>query len=998
MLEKGVILPNLHFERPNRKISFEQIVVPTTVVPWPEGVRRRASVNSFGYGGTNAHVIVEAFVAPCSQSRDDDLRSAHDDGLERPLPQRLFVLTGREQSTIREMRLRYASYIQTVKDTASPSVKFDDLSYTLGQRRSRLDWAEAHVASSFKELGERLSAPEVVTTRSSNKARVGFVFTGQGAQWPRMGLELMEYTAFRDSVEAAGEYLTQKLDCSWIVIEELEKHGDESRVRSSELGQPLCTIVQVAMVDLLGSWNVRPTAVVGHSSGEIAAAYCTGVITKQAAWQIAFHRGRECAKLNVKAPELEGAMLAVGLGAESIRPYLNDLQSGRINVACVNSPNSITISGDAPEVRKLQAMLVADSVFARELPVENAYHSHHMELVEQSYLHSMSGVDIQQSVASSDITMVSSVTGQSMEPSELTPEYWVRNLVSPVLFADAVTAMLRGSKRSFRRSVKAEPAVDFLLELGPHATLQTPLLDIVKAEALEDVKYASMLLRGKNATDSAMTTAGSLYCHGCPVDVTAVNDIRHECRVLVDLPAYPWNRSTKYWGVSRLMQGYLHRAHGHHSLLGARLIGSDALNPAWRHLANLEDNPWIKEHVVHGATLYPGAGFLAMAIEAALQLAEPGREVANVRLENVRVVKALILKEGEGEPEVITRFRQGDIVSDGASSKRWEFEISCAKGPDKHEQRITGQDEFERHATGRITLDYQPERPYLSPLGDLVHEARRGEYAKLADTCVDTMKQDEFYEASKDAGLDYGPDFQGIVTMARGTGSCCWSVQITERSTSLAGVSESKHLIHPATLDAIVHSLFGAMNRGKEFKNAALPVAFDSITISTEIPNSVGASLSGFTVIREAKEREFVADIHVSSGEWTQPLVQITGLRCTEMPSQQGELRSPVARPSPVGTITYRPDIELFDEDGLMSYINDKQKPQSPARSHPVLYSERLRDAVAQVRSFPNGSDDENMSDSVRRWSSLPCSRILGCQFFRWVDTITASQTVYCSP
>lgn len=953
MLEKGVILPNLHFERPNRKISFENIVVPTTAVPWPEGVKRRASVNLFGYGGTNAHVIVEAFVVPCPQSRDDDLRNAQDDGLERPSPQRLFVLTGREQSTVRKMRLRYASYIQTMKDTASPSVKFDDLSYTLGKRRSRLDWAEAHVASDFKELEEKLSAPEVAATRSSNKTRLGFVFTGQGAQWPRMGLELMRYTAFRDSVEAADEYLTQKLDCSWSVIEELEKHGDESRVTSSELGQPLCTIIQVAMVDLLGSWNVRPTAVVGHSSGEIAAAYCTGVMTKQAAWQIAFHRGRECAKLKGKAPELEGSMLAVGLDVESIRPYFNNLQSGRINVACVNSPNSITISGDASEIRKLQAMLVADSVFARELPVENAYHSHHMELVAESYLHSISDVDIQHSVALSDITMVSSVTGQSIEPSELTPEYWVRNLVSPVLFADAVTAMLRGSRRRFRRGAKAEPAVDFLLELGPHATLQTPLSDIVKAQAQEDVKYASMLLRGENAVDSAMTTAGKLYCHGCPVDVTAVNDIRHECRVLVDLPAYPWNRSTKYWGVSRLMQGYLHRTHGYHSLLGARLIGSDALNPAWRHFLNLDDSPWIEEHVVHGAVVYPGAGFLSMAIEAALQLAQPGREIANVRLQNVRVLKALVIKEGEDDPEVITRFRQADSVSDEASSMRWAFEISCAKGHDERDNRATGQDEFERHATGQITLDYQPEHPYLSPLSEQIHDVRRGEYARLADTCVDTMKQDGFYEVSKDVGLAYGHDFQGIATMARGPNSCCWDLRVTERSTSLPGAYESKHLIHPTTLDAIVHSLFGAMNGGKKFQNAALPVAFDSIMISPATLTTSGTKLSGFTVIREAKEREIVADIHVSSEDWSQPLVQIAGLRCTQMPSPESELHDQDARPSPVGTITYRPDIALFDENGLMNYLNERQKPESCAKVHPDLYSERLRNAVAQVRSFP---------------------------------------------
>jgi acyl transferase domain-containing protein len=952
MLEEGVILPNIHFEKPNKKITFEQIVVPTTVVPWPEGVTRRASVNSFGYGGTNAHVIVEAFVAPSQLSRDDDVQSTLSDGIMRPSSQRLFVLTGREQSAVQQMRVKYASYVQRVEDMTSPNAKFDDLAHTLGHRRSRLGWAVAHVASGFRELREKLSAPEAVATRSSNKARIGFVFTGQGAQWPAMGLELMKYTAFLESVQAADEYLSRQLDCSWSVMEELEKRDGDSRIGTSELGQPLCTIIQVAMVDLLRSWKVHPTAVVGHSSGEIAAAYCTGAITKQAAWHIAFQRGRECARLKIQAPQLQGAMLAVGLSPDSIKPYISAFEPGHINVACINSPNSVTISGDAPEVRKLLAILTADKIFARELPVENAYHSHHMELVAQPYLRSISDVTTEEENMSSDVTMLSSVTGRLMKPSELTPEYWVRNLVSPVLFADAVTAMLRGSKQSFRRSTKTKPAVDFLLELGPHATLQTPLLDIVKSVAQEGVKYASMLLRGKNAIDSAMTAAGDLFCHGCPVDVTAVNDIKHECRVLVDLPAYPWNRSNKYSGMSRLVQSYLHRASGHHSLLGTRLIGSDGLNPAWRHFLNLQDNPWIKEHIVHGAMLYPGAGFLAMATEAALQLAEPDREVANVRLEDVRIVKALVIKEGEDDPEVVTRFRLADNISDHTTSRRWAFEISCAKNPGKLEQDATSHDEFEQHATGQVTLDYLPKHPYLNPISELIHETRRDEYTKLLDVCGDTMNQDEFYEASKDAGLAYGPDFQGIASMARGADSCCWSVGITDRSMSLPGGFESKHLIHPTTLDAIVHSLFGAMNKGKTFQSAALPVAFDSIVLSFGMPTNVGTSLSGFTVIKEAKDRELVADIHVASSDWTQPLIQIAGLRCTEMPSQKAELDPLVARPSPVGTVTYRPDIDLFDEDGLMGYINENQERELSAEDRNALYSRKLRSAVAQVRDI----------------------------------------------
>jgi len=948
MLEKGIIVPNIHFDKPNKKISFKQVEVPTTTMAWPAGLKRQASVNSFGYGGTNAHAIVEAFFEPSLQCREDDLLSALDDGSVGSPNRRLFVFTGREPSVVQEVRNRYATYTKRTENTDGPNARFDDLSYTLGSRRSKLDWAASHVASNFSELREKLSNTEVKATRSSKEARVGFVFTGQGAQWPRMGLELMQYTVFRESIEASNRFLSQLPDCHWSVVEELQRHDGDSHIKTPEFSQPLCTIVQMAMVDLLESWQVRPVSVVGHSSGEIAAAYCAGIITKQAAWQIAFHRGRECADLKTKAPELQGAMLAVGLGADGVKPYIDAIPPGHINVACINSPKSVTVSGDASEVRKLLSNLSADNIFARELQVENAYHSHHMKLVAEPYLRSIADVTSESGQVPSGIKMLSSVTGRLAEPSELTPEYWVQNLVSPVQFNDAMITMLRGSGKSFRRQRKAESAVDFLLEIGPHAALRGPLSDILKKELLENVGYASMLLRGSDAVDSAMTASGDLYCRGYPVDVAAVNNFQHEPRVLVDLPAYPWNRSDKYWAASRLTQNFLHRAFPHHGLLGKRMAGSDGLYPAWRHFLSIHENPWIAEHVVHGAILYPGAGFLAMAIEAVLQVAEPGREVTNIRLKDVRITKALVIKEDEDHPEVITRFRRVGSGDNDGWSGCWKFAISCA--------RALG--EPEEHATGQIMLEYRPEEPYLSPASGLVHEARKGEYADLVDAATDMMEQGDFYNASKSAGLAYGPDFQGVIEMVRGTDNCCWSIKVTDRSATIPGGSESKHLIHPTTLDAIIHSLFGAMNRGKQFTSAALPVAFDNVTISPKIPSDAGATLLGFTVTKEVKNREIVADIYVSSGDWEQPLLHMEGLRCTELPSQEVTPAISTPQYAPLGSVKHRPDITLLDERGLMSYITENCQSELSTDSQASLYSERLRNAVAQVSKTLRESTD----------------------------------------
>lgn len=945
MLEKGVILPNIHFDRPNKRIAFERdgIKVPTEVLPWPKNLDRRASINSFGFGGTNAHAIVESFPTPSTSSLDHaaqvDASEIVAVTLNHP---RLFVLSGHEPAAVDKLRQRYLEYINQAKYCDDVDCKLDDLSYTLGCRRSRMDWSVFHVASDFEELGKKLLENTTAVKRAARSPRIGFIFTGQGAQWPRMGVGLMRYGVFQESVQAADRFLSGHCDCGWSVIDELEKAKNESRIASSELAQPICTIIQVAMIDLLRCWNIRPTAVAGHSSGEIAAAYCTGAITRQSAWEIAFHRGRECARLEEVAPDLRGAMLAVGLGVEDVRSYLDAVAPDRVNIACINSPNSTTLSGDAVEIQELLTKLIANGVSARELRVENAYHSHHMKLVADRYLDSIAHVAVQTEVVRSDVALLSSVTGRLTSSSDLDPEYWVRNLVSPVLFSDAVSAMLKGTKKTFRRQQgTAEPAVDVLLEIGPHAALRGPLADILKSEAVESVAYVPMLNRGRDALESATAAAGELWSRGCPVDVTAVNNHPRQPRVLADLPSYPWDRLNKYWATSRVTHDVLRRAFPHHDLLGKRLAGSDALAPAWRHFLRFSESPWAREHVVHGSIVFSGAGFLAMAIEAALQLVEKDRKLANVRMRDVHIFKALVLEqEEEGAQELVTRFHRVDDRSDGTWSGWWKFSISCTKS----------HVEPERHVSGQIMLEYSPAEPSSQPASDVVHQAQKVKYGKLVGSSADRLCRAAFYEASEAAGLAYGSQFQGVVDVARsGDGRCCWRVQLADRK---APASESKHLIHPTTLDAIVHAMFGAMNKGSAFSSAALPIAFDKVVISADMPTDAGTCLSGFAVTDvKGTTREVTADVYVSSDDWARRLLQIEGLRCTELPSPEVVHNDDETQSAPLGSVAWQPDLDLLDNDGLKAYImKSPERDQLGATEGRVAaLSTRLRSAVAQV-------------------------------------------------
>ena len=373
MVEKGFILPNIHFDQPNKRIPFEQyrVRVPIALVPWPREDHRRASVNSFGYGGTNAHAIVDSFERPTVNGLDRGKQPLLHGKLQTTRQPRVFVFSARDEAGLERVRQQYITFTKMKDDGQDDELddELDSLSHTLGSRRSILQWTGAIFASSYKELHTRLAESKLSAVRTIANLRLGFIFTGQGAQWARMGVELLRYPTYRQSFEDAETFLREHLGCDWSPIRELDRHEGDSSIQFAKFSQPICTIVQVALVDLLRQWGVRPVAVVGHSSGEIGAAYCLGALSKQAAWELAYHRGYLSSRLKHQAPELSGSMMAVGLGPESVQPYLNFVTQGKANIACVNSPSSVTMSGDAGAIREMLAKLQADNIFARELKV-----------------------------------------------------------------------------------------------------------------------------------------------------------------------------------------------------------------------------------------------------------------------------------------------------------------------------------------------------------------------------------------------------------------------------------------------------------------------------------------------------------------------------------------------------------------------------------------------------------------------------------------------------
>lgn len=919
MLEKGYILPNIHFDQPNKRIPFSswKIQVPTEVLPWPENRLQRVSVNSFGYGGTNAHVILdntEQFLSRAQISHDEVMSVSSEDAEIGSTQNRMFVFSAPDEAALKRMVVLHGQHLSeaTSVPKEQESLYLDQLSYTLNNRRSQYQWKTYLAASNIRELIDAMSTSSLRALRSPGKSRIAFVFTGQGAQWAQMGLGLMSYPVFHANVREADVYLKEKLDCSWSVIEELSLDASKSRVQLAMISQPLCTVLQIALVELLKSWNIEPTGVIGHSSGEIGAAYCYGALNKEDAWTIAYWRGKICSELHVDAPEVKGSMMAVGLSREAAEKYIQKVTAGKITVACVNSPASVTISGDESGIDELQVQLASDSIFCRKLKVENAYHSHHMELVAQKYLERISHIQPKQP-ASTSVKMASSVTGEIIPHADLGPKYWVKNFVSPVLFSDAAATLMKDTSRRRRRGRTGESAFDLLLEVGPHGALKGPIRQTMQHHEFKDVVYQSVLTRGENDAKSAVTAAGELLLQGVRVNASAVNLLRWKPKPLVDLPSYSWNHSLTFWAESRISKSYQNRRHGRHDLLGAPVPDFNEQDPRWRNFIRLSEQPWVRDHVVHSSILYPGSGTIAMVLEAARMLADPSKKLENIELEDVRITKAIVIPDDQFGLETILQLRQQRSRPNNVWTGRWEWAVySCIENG-----------VLEENSTGLVSIRYQSDNVTPWTTGkEMRSAALREEYLTTKASCTRSIDPKDFYEATQQAGFKYGKSFQGLQEISAGQDRCYSVINIPDTQSSMPGNVESSHLIHPSTLDVMIHSMFAALG-GKEldFKNAAVPIAFDRLTFSANLPSDAGSQFTGFCHVARDGPRDLVADIFMSDNAWDEVKVQISGIRCRELPTMDGVGSQDLK--APLGTLDWKPDIDMIDGAGLTTYLRD---------------------------------------------------------------------------
>ncbi|KAJ5728671.1 uncharacterized protein N7483_003179 [Penicillium malachiteum] len=595
MLDRGLLLPNADFKKPNPNIPLNEwhMKVVTSTRPWPRS-KKYISVSNYGFGGTNAHVVLEK-PPPPSEAKDDpdnDVDPIH----------KLFLISANDKESLNTRIRDFGIYFEQRPEVFERSL-FGNFAHTLGSKLSHLTYRVALSATSLDELSIRLAQLKATPTRVLGAPTISFVFTGQGAQWAQMGLPLMdEYNVFAESMERADKYL-RHLGADFSLIEVLRKDSTNSEINSPHLSQPACTALQIALTDLLRSWGVKPSSVIGHSSGEIGAAYAAGIYDLEAAMALSYRRGQMTQLLKGSFPLLQGSMIAVGASPEAIRPMLKTLK-GYATIACVNSPSSVTVSGDAPAIDELEIILQSTQLFNRKLKIDVAYHSNHMKNVAEAYL---SAIESIKPSSTATATFFSSVTGHIAEPSNLGAAYWVQNLTSPVLFANALSKMC----------VDEDSRPNLLMEIGPHSALKGPILDTLKvlSSVASKIGYAPTVVRNTDPAQSVLDAAGAVFVRGGTIDINTINfpiSGGATRAFLRDLPRYPWQHSTKYWHESRIPQKHCSRDGVRNDLLGAQAFYSNDLEPTWRNIIRLDDVPWLREHKMQGMAVFPLAGYVSI--------------------------------------------------------------------------------------------------------------------------------------------------------------------------------------------------------------------------------------------------------------------------------------------------------------------------------------------------------------------------------------------------
>jgi acyl transferase domain-containing protein/aryl carrier-like protein len=605
-LKHRQIPPHLHFQNPNPDIPFDELRlhVPTTLEAWPavDGPAL-AGVNSFGFGGTNAHVVLQEAPpspSPVARTGDTEERRSY-----------LLPLSARSAEALQDLARSYRDFL--LQNTAH----LYDIAYSATLRRSHHDYRLAVVAHSKAEAAAQLdtfladnpcAGVKHGRVPLNDRPKLAFVCSGMGPQWWAMGRDLLNNEpVFRASIERCDAEFRRY--ANWSLMEALMATEEDSQMGETEVAQPANFAIQVALADLWRSWGIQPDAIIGHSAGEVAGHYLAGALSFEDAVKVIYHRSRLQQRTSGR-----GRMLAVGMTSETLNQAVQDAGGG-VSIAAINSPSAVTLSGEAAILEDMARQLETFQVFHRFLTVKVPFHSHFMDPLREELLASLADLHPQ----SASLPLYSTVTGTRINGRGVGAHYWWQNVRATVLFASAISQMMQDGYSVF-------------IELSPHPVLASSINELLAQQGQEGVVLPS--LRRKEEDRAVMLSSlGSLYTLGYPI---AWQTFYAQTGHFVHLPSYPWQLK-QYWTES--VESRENRLFTQvHPLLGQRM---SAARPTWE----LELTPrlllYLADHRIQGSVLLPGAAYAEMALAAAQEVFGEGAYI----LEELTFQKALILPE-----------------------------------------------------------------------------------------------------------------------------------------------------------------------------------------------------------------------------------------------------------------------------------------------------------------------------------------------------------------
>jgi polyketide synthase 12 len=745
-IHHGVVPATLNLDSPTHQVDWSSgtIEVVGSARAWPDRPHqpRRAGVSSYGISGTNAHVILEE--APAESATEEP-------AAEHP-PIVPWILSAKSASALADQAARLRSFVQQ-----HPDLDPGDVAYSLITTRALFDHRAVALGADRDELLSGLtaiacseSAPNVVIGKATAGGRTVFVFPGQGSQWMGMAVELLDSApAFGDQMRLCDKAFAEFVD--WSLLEVLRNGAGAPDLNRVDVVQPVLFAVMVSLAAQWRAQGIEPDAVLGHSQGEIAAAYVAGALSLRDAAQVVTLRSKA-----LTAIAGTGGMASIARPVEQVLTLIEPW-TGSISVAAHNGPFSTVVTGDATALDELIAACEREEVQATRIPVDYASHSAHVDQLRETLSKSLSGLQPR----TSDIAFISAVTGAELDTASLDGNYWFTNLRQPVLFQQAVQwAYGHG--------------FDTFIESSSH-----PVLTIGIQESLEDYgdnhAVIGTLRRSEGGMRKVLLSAADAHVNGKSPNWTGMfqdTGARH-----IDLPTYAFEHK-RYWmdtGTGIINASGLGITAAEHPLLGAVVAQADSDEVILTGRLSLASHPWLADHKVFGTVIVPGAAMVEMALHA-------GECAGSPRLDELILLAPLVIDEHRG---VAVQLVVGQWTESGERPVRIYSRID-----DGVDRRWT------RHAEGVLGPDSTP--------------TGQAEIEQWPPAGAEPIDVSELYQALAARGYEYGPTFRGLRSAWRHNGEVFVEAMLPEQTQQKADAS--RFGLHPVLLDSVLHgAAFGGV-------------------------------------------------------------------------------------------------------------------------------------------------------------------------------------------